>query len=501
MRSEWQFLYRREIGVAERVVAEREVPMVRQDLLDASVPVHELNAPQRAVVKHARDPAFWEPKPTGLPQGSSFCEDDAALAYRREQALEIRRALEGDVDDFTSWEFGEARKFTFQRGAMPYWDVPKEPLIRERATGIAAALEAIFAYASGQAIEKQPNPVRRHTNHGGFSQSTSDEDMLLQGMIAAYAVDGDDWVRRFELAYDAAATSWGGIKAPCITQFSRTGPIRKPQQITSMQTGVATLLGEATGWAPRRRSVKGPPLAANIVLRQGYGRLAGVIVALGLWHGDENEIAREVAQAERAGWTMWHDDISSFDDNVSRDDQEALAVAILRVWPDMKEVVAFWLYAEQLPMFAPPLLAGEQARLYKVNGTTSSGLLWTTLAGTLINVARVVTCHAVMRGLSAKEALTELFLSNPKRAWIWGDDTMLALSADFSTERWDSVSGAAGFPCAVARGAAFLKKWYTTGTWIPSAARVFQQTAWNETGGRSWEISCSGSGPDRSTAT
>lgn len=483
-------LYRRRIGVAEReVLLNKEIDEL-EDIIGYSEPVTKMGRSQERVVERMRDTSGWTPTPGPLPRGSSFCSDDVALVRRLAQADAIHDSVRAEAHPGTvqAWELGDAAKLTFQRGFPPYWDVPAKPMINERPTRLAAALEAIISRYGRNPPPPKVNPVRRHTNHGGFDQSTSDASALLHAALAAYALASpSSWRARLEEGYEKVARHWDAIPKPHVTLFSRTGPIRKHQPLRARLGGSVVGIGTFKGYAPRRRHVFGPPLACNIMLRSGYDALASVVVNAGLWHGTEDDILLELRRHWALGQVMYNDDISSFDTNVSREDQEALAGAATAKWPQLAHIWDVWLYIEELPVLAGPILAGDIARLHKMRGQTTSGVLFTSLVGTIINFARCIAVRSRMSGHTISETL-DAHDAHRHLTMNWGDDTIVGMDGELDTATWDGTSAEMGFPCEIGRGAAFLKKWYTPVRWVPSATRAFQQTVWNEHGGRTGAI-------------
>lgn len=483
-------LYPRRIGVAAQEVHLSAHFDNLADIIANSEPVSRLGRAQERVIERMRDKSLWTPAPSTLPRGSSFCADDVALVRRIAQAEGVLDAVTAAAQpgNVAAWELGDAKKLTFQRGYPSYWDVPAKPLINVRSTGIATALQAIIARYGANPPPAKVNPVRRHTNHGGFDQSTSDASALLHAAITAYAfADTTNWQNRLEEGYALVASKWSAIEKPHCTEFSRTGPMRKHQALRAEVGGRVVGLGTFQGYAPRRRPVYGPPLSCNIALRAGYDALASIVVNAGLWHGTEDDILVQLRRFWADGQTLYNDDISSFDTNVSRDDQEALAHAATTKWPHLRHAWDAWLYVERLPILAGPILAGEKARLHHMDGQTTSGVLFTSLVGTIINFARCVTIRSVLQKSSIADVLDQ-HDSGRALTMNWGDDTIISGPADLATTEWDAASAELGFPCELGRGAAFLKKWYTPLRWMPSATRAFQQTVWNEHGGRTGAI-------------
>jgi hypothetical protein len=187
---------------------------------------------------------------------------------------------------------------------------------------------------------------------------------------------------------------------------------------------------------------------------------------------------------------VFSDDISGFDQSVRRLHQEQLATMIYgRYWDPAS--VDLWLGAQQMPIMGGPLTPDARAYLYTRpnGGVTTSGVITTTLDGSFINLARVITATAAACGWTVRESFTRL----RKREWdarIWGDDTVLTVPREFDEEKYKAESLAIGYTTSLASGATFLMRYYdfTRRAVYPLATRVIQQTVWNEKGGRTEAI-------------
>jgi hypothetical protein len=184
------------------------------------------------------------------------------------------------------------------------------------------------------------------------------------------------------------------------------------------------------------------------------------------------------------------DDITGFDQAVRRSHQEAIAKHIYaRYWPP--HTVDLWLGAQAMSVLGPPLHADHRAFLYSRphGGVTTSGIITTSLDGTLINLARALTAIAMARKQSVDAAFSDL-LNWRWTIRCWGDDTVLILPNDFPVERYVEASTAIGYQTSAVDGATFLMKHYDLSrrAVYPLATRVFQQTIWNEQPGRSEEV-------------
>jgi hypothetical protein len=202
------------------------------------------------------------------------------------------------------------------------------------------------------------------------------------------------------------------------------------------------------------------------------------------YHRGAKDIAAKVRGVHRPGWTWVSDDISGYDQSVSDKHQRELANLIWArlISGDFSSFKNSW---KDLPLLGPPLQLGQEAFVYIKRGMTPSGDLTTALDGTLINAARVLHCAARAMGTTARMA-REAWGSS-WCAFIQGDDTILGFKSDaFDVAQYEAASAELGYDTKVVPGVVFLMNLIepTTGTWAPLASRVFQQTVFNEYGGR-----------------
>jgi hypothetical protein len=245
---------------------------------------------------------------------------------------------------------------------------------------------------------------------------------------------------------------------------------------------------------PRRRAVFGVPAFINMALL-GHANVVKYGVMRLPWTSHPNEIAvftsleadlRAIGRTAR----LISDDISGFDQAVRRAHQVGLAKHVYRrFWP--AETIDLWLGAQQMPVLSGPILDGFRGYLYyrPHGGVTTSGIITTSLDGTLINLARAVTAYAH----ATRRSVAEAFSALQRREWglhVWGDDTVMTVEARFDDAAYVSKNAAIGYTTTPVIGATFLMKHYDMQQRVvyPLATRVIQQTLWNEKGGRSAAI-------------
>jgi len=116
---------------------------------------------------------------------------------------------------------------------------------------------------------------------------------------------------------------------------------------------------------------------------------------------------------------------------------------------------------------------------------TPSGDLTTAMDGTLINAARVLTAVAAAMGVTPRVARERW--GSTWCAFIQGDDTILGFErGTLDIDKYEAESRRLGYSTKIVEGVVFLMHLIrpTSGSWTPLVARVFQQTVFNEYGGR-----------------
>jgi len=253
-------------------------------------------------------------------------------------------------------------------------------------------------------------------------------------------------------------------------------------------------VAEGTSVAPRRRAVFGVPAFINMALLP-WANAVKYAVMRTPWTAHANELATledfEFARRECGGGALLaSDDISGFDLHVRRIHQESIARHIYsRFWPP--HVIDLWLGAQQMPILGPPISSSARGFLYtrERGGVTTSGVITTSLDGTLINLARVVTAYAAASRKSVGTAWADL-LAHKWTVKVWGDDTALITPGTFDAQAYETASAAIGYTAQIQPGLTFLMKHYDLSrrAVYPLATRILQQTFFNEAAGRSEEI-------------
>jgi len=440
-----------------------------------------------------RDAHQLTPQLEGLPRGSSWCPTEGALALRIAQASAWVQFVKGLPNStLATVERDLAPKLTLQRGAAQGWDVFPNGLGMTGGASIDEALALVGDYLVSRFPPARPtwSPVPRGTNSGAPTYGSSDVDKLLHALMAAQLTDWDS----AERTYRGMNTQFEAISTPHALVFSRTGPTSKAVPLWDWQLGHLVHVADGRSIVPRRRAVFGVPAFINMaILGHANNVKYGVMRLPWCSHPNEAAVFSELEADMRAigrQARLISDDISGFDQAVRRVHQEGVAKHVYsKYWPGA--TVDLWLGAQKMGVLSGPITAGGRGFLYTRphGGVTTSGIITTSLDGTLINLGRAITAYAH----ATRTSITSAFHGLVARRWglhVWGDDTVMTVDSSFDDQRYVDKNTDIGFTTTPVDGATFLMKHYDMSqrTVYPLATRVIQQTMWNEKGGRSAAI-------------
>lgn len=444
------------------------------------------------ILRGARSPEFCEPAPSDLPRGSSWTSDESQLALRVSQARYLADTLSTLPGALARTEYDIAKKWCLQKGAMYGWDVSPEGL---GLPGGGSIREAVRLIARDLFHEGVPAPTwtsyPRDSNAGAPSYSRGILDKIASALCAFGCDNWDD----FGKVFSQLGGVFGGVREPHAILFSRTGPTAKALATYSISDRCFHV-ANATGVAPRRRHVFGVPSMLNI-FNQGYATAlkAALLRDRGFHHPSKIATLVKLSSMQRRVAAFWgrayvyQDDISGFDQSVRRIHQLEFAEEFLS-YVMGPEAIEVWLEVARLAVLAPPLNAAREGFLYRRRwgGVTTSGDILTTIVGTVVNAARVVTAYAAAEGCTVARAWADR--GTRWEFLAWGDDTVLITGPHFKFEKYQKASLDLGYTSAGLPGAVFLMTFYDLERmrFFPLASRVWQQTTANERGGRTPEL-------------
>jgi len=420
------------------------------------------------------------------PQGSGFVRDGGELTVRVRAARALHSRLSLSQHAWAHLEVDQSRKIVLQRGGPPGWHIVPGGFVNVEADSLAEEFSALVGFISqhGPAELEVPR-YKMGTAHGFPDYRTTHLSFMMHALWAAAATDHPDLVGK------------GGQLAEIFDEetpfssalFTRTGPLGKPVLGLSATSSGPVVDAELAGLCCRRRIVHGMPSAGNMWQLRGVAELKRWIMNVpAFYHKGPAHVARKVAAVHRDDW-LWHsDDISAYDQSVSDTHQRelySLVYAPLLKGTGLSSLVDFKLAWKDTPVLGPPHWTSDRAFLYDKRGMTASGDLTTAADGTVINAARILRCVA----RAAKITVTQAAASWGRSwaAFIQGDDTVIGFRRgwlDIGT--YETVSAELGYKTKVVPGVIFLMHLIDppTGRWCPLASRVFQQTVFNEYGGR-----------------
>jgi hypothetical protein len=472
-------LYRKEVSV----VAPEWKDLEERKVTPPGTPVSKVGPSAFRVLLRAASDDKLEPAIEPLPRGSSFVRDEAELQHRVNQARHLDAMLIASQHPWAHLEQDQSRKITFQRGGPPGWFIIPEGLIRSHSPSMKEAFIVL-----GDWLRSKPEldmPAARYrlgTNHGWPDYRTTNLSFLLHALWAAASESFDD--------LEDKGLTIAGILGESLTPmsaalFSRTGPLGKPVLGISRQQSGAVIDSELKGLCCRRRIVFGMPSAGNMFQLERVARVKTRVEQIPFfYHAGPADVASKVHAVHRPGWVWFSDDISGYDQSVSDTHQRELGQFVVAPLID-SAFADFKMEWKDIPLLGPSLDTSNEAFLYLKRGMTPSGDLMTAFDGTTINAARVITCVARARGISERDARADWGVR--WAAFIQGDDTVLGFQKGLiDIAKYAEVSAELGYNTKLITGCVFLMHLIEpkTGVWAPLASRVFQQTVFNEYGGR-----------------
>jgi hypothetical protein len=373
-------------------------------------------------------------------------------------------------------------KFCVEVGAVHGWDILPDGWGNDESP--AAELQPWFDAAadfalSGAAMgEASSYPL---LTNAGLPFLTNDPLVKVWSALASLRA-GLDHGALWDLL-DRAGRLSGASAGAAVFMFNRTRATGKTQVAREILPDGYRDAADVTGLCAGRRGVYGVPSAINMSLQPGANGLKRVLFALpNFGHRGPDELSAKLLGMERSipSSVVLEDDISGFDLSVSLAHQLCLHKVYARLlgtaWADM------WLAVCQLSLVAGPVRSGWLGSLYRrKGGVTTSGMITTTLDGTIINLARVLYC--VGKLLSAgPSAVIAALRSGTWNCLLFGDDTLVVMNSHVvDLDRWQTASLEFGFTCKPRFGRTFLMKYLgAQGGWWPLAARIHQRTLGGE---------------------
>jgi len=460
-----------------------EVPTLLPDLKGTAV--QKVGRKAHRAVSSPTDSDRLVPAVEPLPRGSSYVLGEEGLSSRLHEARGLWHAWELSKHPWAAAEADQARKITLQRGGAPGWWVAEEGMEVEPRPDMSEAISAISVTLL--AIEPDPAPLptryKQGTNHGAFDYSTSSLSYVLHALWArATGVNWDAYHRlgqRIADAMDQRDTPFSSVT------FSRSGPLGKAVPFYDTSGAVTRRMGMMLGLCARKRTVLGNSSSGNMAQKARADELKRRMKHIPHFYhpGGPAAVGRKVAARQGTGCRLLSDDITAFDNNVRPNhlDEYARVLNAQIGGPEWRDFKYEW---GRMPLLGPPVTSGSEAFLWRRSGGIASGTIDTSLDGTLINAARVVTSVAAAVGRSP--AATWAGRGTWWSFFCQGDDTLLSVpEVGFNDEKYIETSNALGYPCKLSESVIFLMhSYFPDGRYSPLASRVYMQTVFNEYGGQ-----------------
>lgn len=368
----------------------------------------------------------------------------------------------------------ELEKYIPQMGFCPGALIPPQLHSKPGFAGLRDEVVNAFrdVFLAAPAVEPALK-LKRGTSHGFPSFSSGDIDHVAH-LAMAQEVSGTKDIQA--LVSEAADI----IGFPDLVQDgmplligSRTGPIRKPQDMAAWVLGEAHFTVRTVGIFPRRRMIRIYPTFANEVARYPVMRAIATLKRSLLAHcfafTTPAVTARRIAhtRAVNRRTSTWSDDASNFDDTV---DKRLVEQACYAVGFD-PFITALAVESVTSPLLGGPLNAGDAASLFRRSKGIASGTIFTTLLGTIINFLCVVDALSLASRRSPASVLLSL-ASWQELVFIQGDDTLMQV-LDFDHDVYLERMAQLGLSRKLEPYPIFLKTFYfADGTFSNLAGRA-----------------------------
>lgn len=389
-------------------------------------------------------------------------------------------------DDYRAAEPEHLQKAVMQSGYCPGWQFIEGGLSRATSAALGLEEEALLLekYLYRFATPGWPKGGVSYPR-GKFKglPFLTRSDAALPVCAAMAALIGNR--ETAEEVMDYVITALGATTLSTVplsaVQFTRTGPLRKPQPYWRILRDGAYLEYMVTGTYPRRRHVNAQPSFTNMAARM-------LAVSAKLWlrsatsfhHVGRQLTAYQVRSARNQGLEIWSDDISGYDKSVSREHQLSLYGVWRRNLPDTGVMDLYEWAALDMPTLSPGWDdADGKIIVYGKDAGISSGHIGTSVDGGAINWMRTVSAVGYATGWGSQKAAARL--GTDWHLWVWGDDTLIAIPKGFDGDKYTERNEALGYATKLSKAPVFLMTCYPKdGPPTNLASRTYAQSVWRE---------------------
>lgn len=394
----------------------------------------------------------------------------------------IRHALTQLNSPYLTYKMAaeQLSKWVPESGSPPGWYIqPAPPALAEPVSPVI--WRHLNAQVGAQPATLPSRSVTKFSNHGDPTWRKSLEDQIAHIAMSLGIKTWDDVLARNREMGELIDR--GGLPAdPTGILFSRTGPNRKPTALRAFIKGILTTIGEANGYFCRRRHVKGVPTWLNEVVRREVMNAYDTAKANCPWlnHSTPQATLTKIRDfSTRTGYELWSDDATNFDDTVSIVHQNDLVDHVLARFLGEKTALYKHL-TTRIGLLTGPVNENYRAFVWDRRGGVLSGVVSTTLEGSLINAACVLSSLAAGYHVSPS-TICEWHAKRKFLMLIAGDDTLLVIPRGLDKDAYVAQATAHGFVRKLETYPVFLMTWYDPpDRWHGIAARALMRTATRE---------------------
>lgn len=326
-------------------------------------------------------------------------------------------------------------------------------------------------------------PVKLGTNTGSPFWSSEARHRVASFAMAAEVLSAQPADRATALTRlgrsSREITGFEFPDAPLMSLFTRTGPMRKPTPVCFLTRAGLFREGETKGRWCRIRHVRPVAAYANETMRDA---------ALGtaVWMKTSpvgRSIFAPMTPAETLALlsgpgVLVSDDASNFDDSQSAElIDAALSLTPTVAWE--RDVTRITLSG---PLLTGPYSSNAVATIAERVGGQPSGIIWTTVLNSLVNLLTCVFCIVESGAASSYSELEADLVDRTVALRIQGDDTLMRLRRRPDPRRWAEAASLFGLTRTLDPYPVFLKVYYDTARAraYNSAARSAMRTFFRE---------------------
>lgn len=416
--------------------------------------------------------------------GSMFLSKPADLSWLNNQLMILERKLErsGFETGLIAAEMDNLKKSILLTSAPPSKHIEVNGLFNNSPM-YPESIKLLKDYFPLSHSDRMATPVdlttARGTNHGwptfmSGADSRNSVDLLVHLKLASILMDecsGD-----LDMFAEMVRKRSGVSEPLASSMFFRRQPTNKWSVEFNLTSTGPRFRGATKGKFCRQRQVFGVPLFINSALRPMANYIRAVYKRQANFNHKTPDDTLAFLQSFK-GFTFFSEDLSGYDKSVSVGCQQALRDYYYSQCSSQAEL-NLYTSLSYIPVLAPPLTSTDQAFLYKREGQTISGSIFTDKDGTLINFARIANCIAAATGWSLGRTRREF-----NKLWtclVLGDDCVIGYSdsVKFDRDSYNAESSRLGFKTEAFEGAVFLMNYFSlsTNSWFGIASRGLDRT-------------------------